>query len=247
MIIRHAHWRSLHADVQLTLATLRRDYWILRARSLVRSVLHQCVTCARERVVVPVQLMGQLPRARVSAPACAFLNCGVDFAGPVATRASSGRGIASRKGYIAVFICLATRAVHLGLVGGYSTSAFLHAYSRFCARRGLPTDVYSDNGTNFIGADKELTKAYRDTLRDPDFLNRTASDRMSWHFMPPHAPHFGGLWEAGVRSVKHHLRRILGSHTLTFKELATLLCRIEAYLNSRPLDLLQIHLTNLRY
>ncbi|XP_011171119.1 uncharacterized protein LOC105203893 [Solenopsis invicta] len=179
--------------------------------------------------------MGQLPRARVSAPARAFLHCGVDFAGPVATRASSGRGIASRKGYIAVFICLSTRAVHLELVGGYSTSAFLDAYSRFCARRGLPTDVYSDNGTSFISADKELTKVYSDTLRGPDFLNRTASDRVSWHFMPPHASHFGGLWEAGVRSVKHHLRRILGSHTLTFEELATLLCRIEACLNSRPL------------
>jgi len=63
-------------------------------------------------------------------------------------------------------------------------------------------------------ADKELTKAYRNAVRDPDFLNQIASNKVSWYFMPPHAPHFGSLWEAGVRSVKH-LRRVLGSHTLT--------------------------------
>ncbi|XP_011167100.1 uncharacterized protein LOC105200985 [Solenopsis invicta] len=96
-------------------------------------------------------------------------------------------------------------------------------------------DMYSDNETNFIGANRELTKAYCDALQDPDFLNRTALDRMSWHFMPPHVPYFEGLWEAGICSVKHHLWQILGSHTLTFEKLATLLCRIETCLNSRLL------------
>lgn len=95
--------------------------------------------------------------------------------------------------------------------------------------------MYSDNGTTFTGADKELARAYRDALRDPDFLNQTVSDAVAWKFIPPQAPHFGGLWEAGVRSVKHHLRRVLGSHTLTFEELTTTLCKIEACLNSRPL------------
>ncbi|XP_071580282.1 uncharacterized protein [Temnothorax nylanderi] len=95
--------------------------------------------------------------------------------------------------------------------------------------------MYSDNGTTFVGADRELQAAFRAALRDPNFLNRTASDQVSWHFIPPAAPHFGGLWEAGVRSVKHHLRRVVGTHTLTFEEFATLLCNIEACLNSRPL------------
>lgn len=179
--------------------------------------------------------MGQLPQARVSAPSRAFLHCGIDYGGPIATRAASGRGITSRKSYIAVFVCLATRAVHLELVGGYSTSAFLDAYTRFCARRGLPEKMYSDNGTTFTGANNELTRAYREAIRDPNFLNRTAVDKVAWHFVPPHAPHFGGLWEAGVRSLKHHLRRVVGAHMLTFEELTTLLCKIKACLNSRPL------------
>ncbi|XP_070171477.1 uncharacterized protein [Polyergus mexicanus] len=95
--------------------------------------------------------------------------------------------------------------------------------------------MYLDNGTSFVGADKELQIAYQSAIRDPNFLNKTACDNVTWNFIPPSAPHFGGMWEAGVRSVKHHLRRVLGEHTLTFEEFTTLLCKIEACLNSRPL------------
>ncbi|XP_029178457.1 uncharacterized protein LOC114946196 [Nylanderia fulva] len=232
LVLYHVHLKSLHAGLQLTLATLRREYWVLRARSLAKLTIFRCVICTRERATIPFQQMGDLPRVRVTPPARAFLNCGLDYAGPVLVRSLSGRGIPSRKAYIAIFICMATRAIHLELVEGYSTSAFIGAFSRFCARRGLPSAMYSDNGTNFVGAERELTAAFRAAIRDPDFLNRTASDRITWHFMPPSAPHFGGLWEAGVRSVKHHLRRVIGAHTLTFEEFSTVLCNVEACLNS---------------
>ncbi|XP_076291065.1 uncharacterized protein LOC143214212 [Lasioglossum baleicum] len=108
-------------------------------------------------------------------------------------------------------------------------------YNRFCSRRGIPSALYSDNGTTFRGADRELASAFRAATRDPTTLNRLALDRVTWHFTPPSAPHFGGLWEAGVRSVKYHLKRVVGAHTLTFEEFATLLCQVEACLNSRPL------------
>ncbi|XP_011859720.1 PREDICTED: uncharacterized protein LOC105557160 [Vollenhovia emeryi] len=179
--------------------------------------------------------MGDLPTPRVTPSSRSFLHCGLDYAGPVQIRISSGRGIKSRKAYIALFICLASRAIHLELVGDYTTSAFFDAFSRFCARRGLPRDMYSDNGTTFVGADKELQRAYRAAMQDSNFRNATASDNIAWHFLPPSAPHFGGLWEAGVRSVKYHIRRILKNATLTFEEFTTLLCRVEACLNSRPL------------
>lgn len=235
LIIHQAHLRSLHAGLQLTLHILRQEFWILKARSLVKSVIHSCVKCARERADIPTQLMGDFPRCRVSPQTRCFVHCGVDYAGPVFVRATAGRGITSRKAYIALFVCLATKAIHLELVGDYSTHSFLNAYSRFCARRGLPQTMYSDNGTNFVSADRELNIAYRAALQDPNFLNRTTTDNVSWKFIPPSAPHFGGLWEAGVKSLKCHLRRVLGSHTLTYKEFYTLLCRIEACLNSRPL------------
>jgi hypothetical protein len=235
LIVRQAHIRTLHAGAQLTLATLRHDYWILRARNIIKAVVHQCIVCTREKASTPTQLMGHLPSVRVNPPTRAFLHCGIDYAGPVLVRPISGRGVASRKTYIAVFICMATRAIHLELVEGYSTAAFLSAYSRFCSRRKLPESMYSDNGTTFVGANRELTLAFKAALRDPTLLNSTAADRVSWHFLPPSAPHFGGLWEARVRSVELHLRRVIGSHTLTFEEMTTLLCNIEACLNSRPL------------
>ncbi|XP_029155687.1 uncharacterized protein LOC114928600 [Nylanderia fulva] len=236
MLIRYTHIASLHAGLQSTLSKIRQEFWIIKSRPLVKSVIYRCVRCTRERAQVANQLMGQLPSTRVSTPTRAFLHSGIDYAGPVLIRASAGRGITSRKAYIAVFICLATRAIHLELVSDYSTPAFLNAFQRFCARRGLPAVMYSDNGTTFTGADKELSRAYRDAQRNTDFLNLIATDRITWSFIPPHAPHFGGLWEAGVKSVKHHLRRIVSSHALTFEEFTTVLCKIEAILNSRPLS-----------
>ncbi|XP_008551818.1 uncharacterized protein LOC103574199 [Microplitis demolitor] len=65
--------------------------------------------------------------------------------------------------------------------------------------------------------------------------NSLANSGTKWHFNPPAAPHFGGQWEAGVESVKHHLRRVIGEQLLTFEEMTTLLTQIEAILNTRPL------------
>ncbi|XP_076285454.1 uncharacterized protein LOC143211557, partial [Lasioglossum baleicum] len=235
LLVEQVHTQTLHGGVQLTLHTLRQNYWLLRARSMVKSMIHSCVTCVRERAAVSEQIMGNLSDARVSPPARCFAHCGVDYAGPFQIRATAGRGITSRKAYIALFICMATRAIHLELAVDYSTPAFLNAYLRFCSRRGLPEAIYSDNGTNFVGGCRELSAAYRAAIRNPNFLNKTASDGTTFHFIPPSVPHFGGLWEAGVKSVKHHRRRVLGDRMLTFEEFTTLLCAIEACLNSRPL------------
>ncbi|XP_011167572.1 uncharacterized protein LOC105201302 [Solenopsis invicta] len=188
--------------------------------------------------------MGNLPQVRVSPPSRAFLNYGLDYAGPILIRSMSGRGIASRKAYIVIIICMATRAAHLEIVDGYATPSFLAAYARFVARRGLPESIYSDNETTFVGADREMTIAFRAALRNSDFQNQTATDNTSWYFIPPSASHFDGLWEAGVRSIKHHLRRMIGAHTLTYEEMSTLLYSIEACLNSRPLAPLSDALDN---
>ncbi|XP_043276039.1 uncharacterized protein [Venturia canescens] len=234
LIIDQTHSRSLHGGPQLTLRLLRQNYWILGARSLVKSRINRCLNCARERAVSASQLMGDLPSPRVN-PSPPFSHCGVDYAGPFHITPFVGRGQKSRKYYVALFVCLATRAVHLEYVDDYATSGFIAAFQRFVSRRGLPSDMYSDNGTNFQGADNELRRAFLSTLKNPDLHAKFETDGIRWHFIPASAPHFGGLWEAGVKSFKHHLKRVVGTHTLSQLEFSTLLCAIEACLTSRPL------------
>ncbi|XP_076279061.1 uncharacterized protein LOC143208476 [Lasioglossum baleicum] len=234
LIIADCHQNILHGGTQLTLSIVRQVFWIINSRRIVRRLIHKCVKCVRARATTAQQQMGDLPKVRVT-PSRPFSHCGLDYAGPLQARVLSGRGYKSHKVYIALFICLATRAIHLELVLDYSTAAFLSAFDRFVSRRSLPSEMYSDNGTNFQGADKELSVAFQQVISDPALRSRLAGDSINWHFIPPAAPHFGGIWEAGVKSVKTHLKLILAAHTPSIEELNTLLCKIEACLNSRPL------------
>ncbi|XP_011859057.1 PREDICTED: uncharacterized protein LOC105556573 [Vollenhovia emeryi] len=150
---------------------------------------------------------------------------------------SKGRGRKTNKSYIALFICFSTKAIHLEAVSQLSSDAFIAALRRFAGRRGCPRKIYSDNATNFVGAERELAELYqaiRTSFDEP--INEYCSlNEIQWSFIPPHAPHMGGLWEAGVKSCKYHLKRVIGETVLTFEELSTVLVQIEACLNSRPL------------
>lgn len=237
LLIMQEHIRHLHSGPQLTLACLRNTYWIISGRNVIRKVLHKCITCFRTKPIISQQLMGDLPRARI-VPARPFLHCGVDYAGPILIKDGFGRSKKTIKSYIALFVCLATKAIHLELVCDLSSDTFLSALKRFISRRGNVSDMYSDNGTNFVGANNELQKL-KELFESDNFksniINTLATKNINWHFIPPGAPNFGGLWEAGVKSVKFHLRRIVGNTMLNYDQLYTLLTQIEACLNSRPL------------
>ncbi|XP_043472974.1 uncharacterized protein LOC122505428 [Leptopilina heterotoma] len=236
MIIQYFHGKCLHGATQLTLNQIRQFFWILRSRQVVKSVIYNCVTCVRLRATVAEQLMGTLPINRVSRPAGPFSHVGLDYAGPIKLKSQKGRGHTSHTAYIAVFVCFAVRALHLEIVSDYTTEAFIATLKRFVARRGLPLVIHSDNGTNFKGANRELDANFQTVIRSPEVQSYLINDRIRWDFIPPAAPHFGGIWESGVRSVKYHLRRILKDRTPHFEELNTLLCQIEMCLNSRPLS-----------
>ncbi|XP_043494166.1 uncharacterized protein LOC122519065 [Polistes fuscatus] len=246
LFVRHAHHQCLHGGPILTSSYLMSQVWILSRNRLVKSAIRSCITCQRARPQLAHQLMGELPVDRVVGSR-AFANSGLDYAGPVQVRMSKGRGNRSSKGYIALFVCFATRAIHLELVSDLTSESFIAAYRRFVGRRGICQTLYSDNATNFQGADKELRVMFN---RASKFYQKVASllanDGTNWKFIPPSAPHYGGLWEAGVKSVKHHLRRVIGEHTLTFEELSTVLVEIEACLNSRPLGPLSSDTDDLR-
>ncbi|XP_015120540.1 uncharacterized protein LOC107043522 [Diachasma alloeum] len=238
LLIRDSHQRTLHGGTQLTLAHLRRAYWIIGGRLPVRSFILKCVECARHRGIRAQQLMGQLPVARLVSDR-AFSNTGVDYAGPVSLKTWKGRGHKTQKGWLVIFVCMATSALHLEAVTDYSADGFIAAYRRFVSRRGYCRHLYSDCGTNFLGADKELKKLFSAGAKEFQHLSAVClKDGTRWSFNPPGAPHFGGKWEAAVKSVKYHLARTVRDTTLTFEELSTLLTQIEAVLNSRPLQAL---------
>jgi len=176
--------------------------------------------------------MADLPETRVQQRR-PFERVGIDFAGPLQMREVSLRKARIFKIYVAVFVCFCTKAVHLEVVTNLYTEAFLAAFDRFVARRGLPSDIFSDCGTNFVGADRQM----RTLIESPEGQAAIANTRFAcvWHFNPPSAPHFGGLWEAAVRSTKRLLVRVIGTHVFTYEEFTTVLARVEVILNSRPL------------
>nr|XP_026492511.1 uncharacterized protein LOC113398129 [Vanessa tameamea]XP_026492512.1 uncharacterized protein LOC113398130 [Vanessa tameamea] len=236
LIIQDAHLKTLHGGPLAMLNYLRSKFWILRARDNVKKCYRNCITCVRYSRQKTHPFMGQLPSVRLK-PERAFKSTGVDFTGFIKLRFAPGRGSKSYKGYICVFICMVTRAVHLEAVSNLSTEGFIAAFRRFVSRRGYCKDLYSDNGTNFVGADKELREMFNKATSDfsKEIKTLLANEGTTWHYIPPQAPNFGGLWEAGVRSTKYHLKRVIGDTTLTYEELSTVLTQIEACLNSRPL------------
>jgi hypothetical protein len=235
LLVRSMHLASLHGGPSLTASFVNQHAWILGSRLLVKSVVKHCVICQRTKPLLAHQLMGDLPASRVT-PSRPFTTSGLDYAGPFQVRTTKGRGHRSYKAYIALFVCFVTRALHLELVSDLTTSAFIAAFRRFTSRRGLCRHLYSDNATTFKGADSELKGMFKAASTFYNKVGATlANDGTSWTFIPPNTPHYGGLWEAGVKSVKHHLRRAFHTHMLTFEEFSTALAEIEACLNSRPL------------
>ncbi|GFY06359.1 integrase catalytic domain-containing protein [Trichonephila clavipes] len=153
------------------------------------------------------QLMGDLPPIRFQ-QIRPFESTGLDFAGPLTTKCAHKRSVTKFKSYICLFICTATKAVHLELVSDLSTAAFLAALRRFIARRSCPSKIISDNGSNFKGASSHLRKLV-DLCLQEEVQNFLSLKGIEWSFIPPYTPHFG--------------------------ECSTLLIQIEACLNSRPL------------
>ncbi|XP_011858442.1 PREDICTED: uncharacterized protein LOC105555996 [Vollenhovia emeryi] len=234
LVILHHHERLFHAGVQTTLNSIREEFWPIFAKSRVKKILRNCVRCRKAHPKAGWQLMGELPAVRVniSRP---FYNCGVDYCGPFLVRDRIRRNSKKYKAYVAIFICMVTKAVHIELVEDLTTEAFLAALKRFIARRGKVKNMYSDNGRNFVGADRILQQALEDMTFNSTVQEFATKEQISWHFIPPRSPHYGGLWEAAVRSMKLLLKRTLGEACLTVGEMTTVLTQVEAILNSRPL------------
>ena len=237
ILIRDEHIKLFHAGSLATLYGVRETYWPIDGRNMTKNIIRQCLTCFRARPRETNYLMGNLPKDRVSFSR-PFEHVGVDYCGPFFVKEHRHRNRIKVKTYVSIFDCLATKAVHLELASDLTTEAFIACLSRFFSRRGLSSSISSDNATNFIGANNELKDFYKQiesVEHNKTVENYLTKKGITWHFMPLRAPHFGGLWEASVKSFKLHFTRVTGNSLLTYEQLHTYVTEIEAILNSRAL------------
>ncbi|XP_062702144.1 uncharacterized protein LOC115263739 [Aedes albopictus] len=221
----HGHYQ--HANRETVVNEIRQRFEIPKLRALVGKVVRNCAKCRVAKAMPNYPPMASLPEARLSTFVRPFTFVGLDYFGPILVRV--GRSVAKR--WIALFTCLSIRAIHLEVVHSVSTESCIMAVRRLIARRGPPVEIYSDNATCFQGASNELQKEINETLA----LTFTSTNT-AWKFIPPAAPHMGGVWERLVRSVKVAIASINETCRKPDDEtLETIILDAEAMINARPL------------
>ncbi|XP_062547153.1 uncharacterized protein LOC134212888 [Armigeres subalbatus] len=230
LLVDSYHRRFKHQNRETVFNEIRQQFRIPKLRSLIQRVAKNCQHCKVQKAVPKPPMMAPLPKVRLTPHIRAFSYTGIDYFGPILVK--QGRSLAKR--WVALFTCLTTRAVHLEIVHSLSMQSCVMAIRRFCARRGSPSDFYSDNGTCFRGANNLLTEQLK-TIHEGCAVTFTNA-RTSWHFNPPSAPHMGGCWERMVRSVKAAMGDIAQhAHHPNDEVLETVVLEAEAIVNSRPL------------
>lgn len=228
MLILNYHEKFAHANKETVCNELRQRFHIPKLRQAIRQAVKDCMWCRVNRCIPQTPMMAPLPVQRVTPQLRPFSSVGVDYLGPVEVLV----GRRWEKRWIALFTCLAVRAIHLEVVHGLTTQACLMAIRRFICRRGVPDELFSDNGTNFKGACSELAKIKQ---INQECAEGVTSSTLKWSFIPPGTPHMGGIWERMVRSVKEALKVLNDGRKLTDEILLTSLSEAEDAINTRPL------------
>jgi hypothetical protein len=181
--------------------------------------------------------MADLPAERLT-PSAPFTVVGVDTFGPWNVTARKNRGgLAENKRWAILFTCLSTRSVHIEVVEEMSSSSFINALRRFVAIRGPVKEIWSDRGTNFVGALNDIN-ATGICVEDGLVMKHLRESCIIWKFNPPHASHMGGVWERIIGLARRILDGMLlktHAHKLTHEVLCTFMCEVCAIINSRPI------------
>lgn len=235
MIVAYYHQKRHHQNDHLIINEVRQKFWVPNIRLVLKKVKRACPTCVRDSAKPAPPLMGQLPSDRLTPYVRPFSYVGLDYCGPFFVAIGRRR----EKRWIALFTCLGTRALHLEIALDLSTDAFLICLRNFVNRRGVPIRIRSDNGTNFIGAQKEITAENR--FFDFDEIQRNLSkDNIEWIFNCPANPHAGGCWERLVRCVKRLLYKVFAGEAPRLETFRSAMIEAECIINNRPLTELPI-------
>lgn len=230
LVIKDYHSRYHHRNHETVLNELRQVFRIAKLRVLFKKVRATCQLCKIQRAIPNPPLMGDLPPARLAAFARPFSYVGIDYFGPLVVVV----GRRSEKRWGVLITCLTVRAVHLEIAHSLTADSCIMAIRNFMARRGVPIRIYSDRGTNFVAASKELEEALKE-LKQDRVMQEIVSEHTEWIFLPPASPHMGGAWERLVQTVKANLLQLKPGRHPTDEVLRNCLMEIENLINSRPL------------
>lgn len=230
LILRQIHCELKHSGRNHMLSILRQKYWLIHAPSSIRKLISKCIVCRRQKARVGEQKMAQLPEDRLIPDEPPFTRVGVDYFGPFEVKLKRSHV----KRYGVIFTCLASRAVHLEVASSLTTDSYINALRRFIARRGQVKKIRSDNGTNFVGANRELRNSIND-WNVSQIHEAMLQKNIDWHFNPPAGSHHGGVWERIIRTIRKVMNSVLREQILDDEGLNTLMCEIEAILNDRPI------------
>ena len=179
-LIEDAHESNYHEGTEYVRSTLHQKYWIHGLRNALRKVKMKCVKCREQQVGGVQPFMADQPKERLEEGVFPFANTGVDYFGPFERRFMRK----SMKHWCCLFTCLTTRAVHVEVVPSLEADACLAAITRFIARRGKPNVILSDNGTNFVGAAREM-REWIDAWYQSDIEQSLAQKQIKWKFNIP--------------------------------------------------------------
>ncbi|XP_055584715.1 uncharacterized protein LOC129737580 [Uranotaenia lowii] len=235
-LVENYHQRCGHGSRETVVNEIRQRFCVENLRALVKKVTQDCTWCRMQKAKPCVPRMAALPKQRMAIGAEPFSYVGLDYFGPLEVSVGRRR----EKRWVALFTCMTTRAVHLEVAYNLTTESCKMAIRRFVKRRRSPIEIFTDNGTNFVGANRELQSQIKK-------INNLCADTFTsgktrWTFNPPSAPHMGGVWERMVRSVKEALKIFVDGTRLSDEILLTALIEAEDLINSRPLTYVSTNL-----
>ncbi|XP_062710719.1 uncharacterized protein LOC115269391 [Aedes albopictus] len=230
LILLQYHRKYHHQNHNTVLNEIRQRYRIPRLKSTYNTIRKQCQECMNDRAMPQPPAMSDLPAARLAAFSRPFTHMGVDYFGPILVTANRK----TEKRWVLLATCLTIRAIHLQVAHTLTTDSCIMAIRNVIGKRGTPAVIYSDQGTNFRGASKEL-EASMENLDFERLKTEFTTPHTTWIFNPPASPHMGGAWERLIRTVKQNLNKLLPSRSLSYEVLENLLIEVENVVNSRPL------------
>ena len=188
LFLEHLHEKHCHQGVEYLRALIQQKFAIVKLRTTLRTIQIRCITCRKRKAEMLTPIMSDLPKERLAFASRPFTNTGLDYFGPfyVSVKCSTEK----RWGFL--FTCLTTRAVHFEVVPSMDTSSCVMGIERFVSRRGIPSVILSDKGTNFVASEKELLQNIL-KWNQQSIAESMVNEGVSWKFNPPSAPHHGGV------------------------------------------------------